>query len=263
MCLILFSYDLHPEYRLILAANRDEYYERPTRPLGYWEDAPGVLAGRDMKNSGTWMGMARTGRFAALTNYRDPASLIDHAPSRGLLVSSFLTDTQDPKAFLEAIKTKGHQYNGFNLLVGDFSGMYCFSNKIEWIKKLSPGLYGLSNHLLDTPWPKVVKGKAAFSAAVGKTRRIDLEDLFAVLADNTPAPDDQLPDTGVGHDFERILSPIFIKSPVYGTRSSSVVLVKRSGKVIFSERTFQFDGASAIPEQTLKYEFKISSGLFE
>lgn len=258
MCLILFSHDIHPKYRLILAANRDEYYERPTRSLSYWEDAPEVLAGRDMKNSGTWMGVTRTGRIAAITNYRDPASVMDHAPSRGLLASTFLTDTRPPKAFLEAISNDAHRYNGFNLLVGNLFEIYYFSNKANEIKRLEPGLYGLSNHLLDTPWPKVARGKAAFSAATENERQIRLEALFDVLADSTPAPEGQLPNTGVGRDFERVLSPIFITSPVYGTRSSSVVLAERSGRVVFVERTFQLDGSRVVPQQTVEFEFMLS-----
>ena len=257
MCLILFSYDVHPEYRLVLAANRDEFYARPTRPLRFWNDYPEILAGRDLKNRGTWLGMSRTGRISAITNYRDPASVINHAPSRGLIVSNFLTGTRPPKAYLEQLEPVSHQYNGFNLLAGEPTELYYFSNKSKEIKKLSPGLYGLSNHLLDTSWPKVQKGKSALQALLNANRRIHPQDLFTILNDTVRPPDDELPDTGVGRDFERVLSPLFITSPDYGTRSSAVILMTRNNHVTFSERTFVLKDAHGTPNPTTTFRFKI------
>jgi len=259
MCLILLSYDIHPVYRVVLAANRDEYYDRPTAPLAFWDDLSDILAGRDLKRSGVWLGVTRTGRIAAITNYREPFLQLENAPSRGLLVSNFLSGMESPKHYLDNIKTTGHRYNGFNLFVGDRSGLFYYSNKGNNIQKLKPGLYGLSNHLLDTPWPKIEKGKAALGALLEGGDKIDLEDVFHVLADRSYPPDDQLPDTGVDHDWERVLSPLFITSPSYGTRSSSVVVMERTGRVIFAERTFEPQQAESSENQTRIFNFTIST----
>jgi len=241
MCLIFFSYEQHPAYRLVLAANRDEYYERPTQSLDFWEDSPNILAGRDLKQSGTWMGITRNGRFAAITNFRDPASLKPDAPSRGLLVSDFLAGNTSPERYLESIHAVGGKYNGFNLLVGDQSALFWYSNRANGIQKIKPGLYGLSNHLLNTPWHKVENGITELEIVLAEKQseeQIDIEAVFRILADGTRPPDDRLPNTGVGLAWERILSPMFVTSETYGTRSSSVLLIKRNGEVTFAERTF-------------------------
>ncbi|OQX27853.1 MAG: hypothetical protein BWK80_03225 [Desulfobacteraceae bacterium IS3] len=241
MCLIFFLYEQHPVYRLALAANRDEYYERPTQALGFWEDSPNILAGRDLKQSGTWMGITRNGRFAAITNFRDPASLKPDAPSRGLLISDFLAGNTSPERCLEEIQSVGYRYNGFNLLLGDHAELFYYSNRADGFRKIKPGLYGLSNHLLNTPWHKVEKGMAELEIALSEEQaeeHIDIEAIFRILADGTRPPDDRLPNTGVGIEWERILSPIFVSSETYGTRSSSVLLIKRNGEVTFAERTF-------------------------
>jgi len=258
MCLILFLYDTHPDYRLILAANRDEFYDRPTRPLAFWDDTPSVLAGRDLKGTGTWLGINKNGRIAAITNFREPALFKPNAPSRGLLLSDYLTGTKTPKIYLKHIKTIGHRYNGFNLLLGDSNGLYYYSNKTEIIKELKPGLYGLSNHLLDTPWPKVEKGKAFFKNVLSKEKRINTEDIFSLFADSTPAPDDLLPDTGIGLIWEQILSSMFITSDTYGTRSSSIISIDRSHKVVFSERSFIPEEPGAFKKKTRRFNFQIS-----
>ena len=250
MCLLLISYDMHPVYRVVLAANRDEYYNRPTAPLAFWNDMPDILAGRDLKRSGTWLGVTRTGRIAAITNYREPALRYENAPSRGHLVSNFLQGLESPENYLNHIKSSGHRYNGFNLIVGDWSGLFYYSNMADNIKKLKPGLFGLCNHLLDTPWPKVEKGKAAFSALLDGKQTIDIEDIFSILENRTLPPDDMLPDTGVGLSWERVLSPLFIFSPDYGTRSSSIVFVERTGKLTFAERTFDPLHAESSEETT-------------
>ncbi len=235
MCLILFLYDVRKDYRLVLGANRDEFYERATAPLSFWEDSPDILAGRDLKGGGTWMGITRSGRFAALTNYRDPASLRADAPSRGELVSEFLQSDVSPAEYMENLCSVGHKYNGFNLIIGDRQDLFYYSNRKDGVQKLAPGLYGLSNRFLNTPWPKVEKGKAGFSQ-LGE--QIDAEDIFRILSDRCTAPDDQLPETGVSLEWERMLSSMFIYSPVYGTRSSSVLLITQNGEVCFSEKTF-------------------------
>jgi uncharacterized protein with NRDE domain len=166
MCLILFAYQRHPRYRLILAANRDEFYARPTAPLGFWADHPQVLAGRDLEQKGTWLGVTRGGRLAAITNYRDPQAIKPNAPSRGHLVSDFLKGSIPPLDYLQDISASAARYSGFNLLVGDPSGLFYFSNHGAVMCRLAPGLYGLSNGLLDIPWPKVDQGKQALAALV-------------------------------------------------------------------------------------------------
>ena len=237
MCLILFSYNTHPDYKLVLAANRDEFYDRPTRPLAFWKDSPNILAGRDLKSQGTWLGISLTGRIAAITNFRDPLSIIEDAPSRGLVVSHFLSGTQSARQYLENIKASGIKYNGFNLLVGDSSGLYYYSNRSDAIEKISPGIYGLSNDLLNTPWPKVKKGKTLLKDLFDKKDPVSTSDILDMLKDPTQPPDNMLPDTGVSLEWERMLSPLFIKSDIYGTMSSSLILIKRTGEVTFLEQT--------------------------
>jgi len=258
MCLILFSYNHHPKYRLILAANRDEFYDRPTAPLGFWSDTPKILAGRDLKAKGTWMGVDRLGRFAALTNFRDPASLKPDAPSRGALVSDFLLGSMPPRIYLEALQAVGNRYNGFNLLVGDGNDLYYYGNRSGEIRKLLPGIYGLSNRFLDTPWPKLETGKQEFEGVLSRDR-IETESLFRLLADRTRPPDDQLPNTGVGVELERMLSSRFIAGEHYGTRSSTVLLIGRDHRVRFSERTFVQKNGRILPEKTRSVTFEMQS----
>lgn len=238
MCLILFSYDAHPIYKLILAANRDEFYDRPTRPLAFWEDRPEILAGRDLKGMGTWLGITPSGRIAAVTNYRDPSSLKENAPSRGYLVSNFLSGQDNPRSYLERVRTVGNTYNGFNLLIGEPSGLYCYSNRTGTVQEISPGLHGLSNHLLDTPWPKIQTGKSKLQRLLDNKNEIHTGEILDMLKDNTLPEDALLPETGMSREWERILSPIFIKSDIYGTMSSSVILIKRNGETSFAERTY-------------------------
>ncbi len=238
MCLILFSYCSHPDFPLLIAANRDEFYSRPSAPAHFWEDHPELLAGRDLQSGGTWLGVSRTGRVAALTNFRDPATVKPDAPSRGHLVSRFLTGTLTARAYMEKVARMGARYNGFNLLAADAEGLFYFSNRGNGIRRLTAGLYGLSNHLLDTPWPKVADGKKAIAAQLTGRTAFDPEAIFAVLSDRSRPADDRLPDTGVGMEAERMLSPRFITSKTYGTRCSMVLALGKNGKIFFSERTF-------------------------
>ncbi len=237
MCLITFAYNVHPSYRLILAANRDEFYERPSAPADFWKDQPQVLAGRDLKEGGTWLGITRQGKFAAITNYRDPASWKNDAPSRGKLVSRYLSGKQKAGDYLEEISAQIHKYNGFNLLLGDDNDLFVFSNRGEK-QKLKSGIYGLSNHLLNTPWPKVVRSRKMLKAALNKKGDELEEALFALLADCHIPPDSKLPATGIGLEWERVLSSIFITSPDYGTRSSTILLIRKNNRVKFIEKVF-------------------------
>jgi uncharacterized protein with NRDE domain len=238
MCLILLAYDTHPEYRLILAANRDEFFTRSTAPAAFWDDAPELLAGMDLKEGGTWLGITQNGRIAAITNYRDPRSERQNAPSRGGLVSGFLCGSATLDEYLEILKKEGAAYNAFNLIFGDIGRLCFFSNRHESPQFIATGIHGLSNHLLDTPWPKVVRGKEALERLVSEGKTIEPDALFAILADRAIAPDRLLPDTGVGIDLERFLSPLFISTPTYGTRSSTIILIDRKNRITFIERTF-------------------------
>jgi uncharacterized protein with NRDE domain len=258
MCLILFSYQMHADYRLILAANRDEFYNRPTAALDYWSEHPGVLAGQDLKSNGTWLGVTRDGRIAAVTNYRDPSAYMQNAPSRGILVRNYLTGSLAPRHYLKALSKIGHTYNGFNLIAGDPADLYYYSNRATGIRKLKPGFYGISNHLLDTAWPKVSKGKSQLHAQLIGKAKIEIEKIWKFLADRTPALDNDLPDTGVGLQWERILSPVFITSQDYGTRSSTIVLIEKSGQVKIMERTFLNSRNEIKQGETRRYNFKIS-----
>ena len=262
MCLLIFSYKLHPTYRLVLAANRDEFCDRPTRSIAFWDDMPQILAGRDLKGSGTWLGVTRSGRIAALTNFRDPASIKEQAPSRGLLVSNYLGGSQSPQDYLEQIKSAGHAYNGFNLLIGDQKELYYYSNIKNEIQKIKPGLYGVSNHVLDTPWPKVEKGKADFKALIEEKKTIKPEDIFNILNNRSRPADDKLPHTGVSLEWERMLSAMFITSDEYGTRSSSAILIEKTGRLTFAERTFIPRSSGSIKRHTDKFSFVFSEAFF-
>ena len=258
MCLILLSYKMHPDYRLILAANRDEFYKRPTAPLNYWADHPDVLAGRDLKGNGTWLGVTGTGRIAAITNYREPAAHMENTPSRGILIRNFLTGNTSPERYLKAVSKISQAYNGFNLIAGDPAELYYYSNRGTRVRQLRPGLYGISNHLIDTAWPKIARGKNLLQGQLSGREEIDIEKIWEILADRSQPPDDELPDTGVGLHWERILSPMFIISPDYGTRSSSVVLIDKSGRVTIQERSFPNTGNEIKEGATRKFSFMIN-----
>ncbi|MDX9788230.1 MAG: NRDE family protein [Desulfobacterales bacterium] len=256
MCLILFAYRIHPEFKLILAANRDEFYDRPALPLGVWQDRPHILAGRDLRGGGTWLGVTRTGRFAAITNYRDPASVKPNAPSRGLLLTDYLISDSPPETYLNNISQNAQQYNGFNLLIGNATELYYYSNREGAVKCLEPGLYGLSNHLLNTAWPKVARGKNSLKKLLQNKNGVGPEQVFQLLFDKSTPPAEQLPDTGVGLRKEKMLSPMFISSKGYGTRSSSVLLMSHSGQISFAERSYT--PSTYLPPKSYTRQFHFS-----
>ena len=239
MCLALLALDAHRSYALVVAANRDEYHARPTAPAHWWEE--GLLAGRDLHAGGTWLGVTRDGRFALLTNFRDPSRNDGNAPSRGSLVPDALLDTHDTEAAVRRIVEVGAQYNGFNLLAGTHARATWGSNRAARTSALGPGTYGLSNALLDEPWPKVVSTKAALDDWVAGGGE-DVEPLFEALAQRAIASDAELPATGVAIEWERRLSAPFIVSETYGTRSSTVFTLDRAGNARFVERSFDADG---------------------
>ena len=238
MCLILIAHKVHPNYPLVLAANRDEAYSRPTAPAAFWDEGSHIYGGRALEKGGTWLGITREGRIAAVTNFRDGYAAKNGTRSRGELVSNFLRGSQQAAEYARRINRDAHAYNGFNLIAGDLDELYYVSNRGSHVAAIAPGIHGLSNHLLNTPWPKVERGRIILSDLLRHDTQELIDGLFAVLADRAIAPDDALPDTGVGVSRERTLSPAFIVSPAYGTRSSSVVLVDNHGQVIFVERSF-------------------------
>lgn len=235
MCLIVFAWKLIPSCPLILAANRDEFYERPSQAANWWEDAPDVYAGRDLQAGGTWLGTDRRGRFAALTNIRNGPAAHSGKRSRGELVADYLRGELSAEHYLQKISASAAEYNGFNLLLGDATMAYWFSNDTaETGRALVPGIYGLSNGALDTPWPKVVRAKAQFASLLCQSAPDDA--YFEMLADTTPASDSKLPDTGVSLEWERLLSPICIESPSYGTRASTLLRIHANGSAQLVEK---------------------------
>ena len=245
MCLIYLAWRRHPRYPLVIAANRDEYHARPAAPAHWWEDAPGVLAGRDLEAGGTWMGMTRSGRFAAITNYHDPAA--GHragAPSRGALVGAFLTGGESAPEYLHRVVEEGRRYNGFSLLAMDGDTLAFASNRSPGVMRPGPGVYGLSNHLLDTPWTKVADGKTELERLLAEPD-MRVADLLALLAVRghagvaaLRADDDRDPGR------MRSRSSRFILGRDYGTRASTVVLLDAGGAGVFVERSFDSNGAA-------------------
>lgn len=255
MCLILFANNFHSKYKLILAANRDEFYDRPSTEANYWKDYPNLLAGKDLKANGTWLGITRQGKIAAVTNFRDFYSQKEKTEfkSRGNLVTKYLTENFSPKEFSTYLSIHGIEYNGFNLIFGTPDELYHYSNISNTTTKVENGIHGLSNHLLDTAWPKVHSGKLRCRKILS-TDEVSIDEIFNLLSDDKQFDDELLPDTGVGLEYERVLSSIFIKSPIYGTRSSSLITVDQNNNVFFSEKTFNWKTGNY---NTVKFEFQI------
>lgn len=249
MCLILLGIDACPGFPLILAANRDEYYSRPTAPMAFWEHGPPILAGKDLEAGGTWMGIGKDGRFAALTNYRDMAAIKKGAPSRGQIIPDMLGSDLPVPGFLEDLDRGAGAFNGFNLIAGKGRHLYWYSNVDRRVVKLSAGIHGLSNHLMDTPWPKVARGKEKLARCI-ETDPLNDQAFFDLLLDSCRPGDENLPDTGIGLEWERLLSPLFIQSPTYGTRSATLMRVTDDGKILVTERTFIISPETAAPSQT-------------
>lgn len=249
MCLIAFSFNNHPKYKLVLAANRDEFYKRPTRNAQFWdeEDFPNILAGKDLEGNGTWMGVHKDGRWAALTNFRDPSSIKKDAPSRGELVIDYLSEERNATDYIREIRDKATAYNGFNLLLGGESGVYHFSNQNYTIQEISPGIHGVSNALLDTPWPKLEQAKSGLNNAINKTS-FRAEELFQLLLNDKKADDQNLPKTGIPYKWEKAVSSIFIATDNYGTRCSTILLIDHKNNIEFVERSYQPGNPKAFEE---------------
>lgn len=234
---------MHPDYPCLIAANRDEFHARPTEAAHWWLDEPRILAGRDLTAGGTWLGITRTGRFAALTNYRSSGQHREDAPSRGALVASILASTDSTAPWLERLRRIGSDYNGFNVIFCDGTRLGIFESASGAGRELEPGIYGLSNHLLDTPWPKVRNAKNRLAGALSQIS--DAAPLLALLRDDRPAADDELPRTGVSVEWERLLSSAFIRASGYGTRSSTVIRIDRFGQAWFDEWSWDASGVEA------------------
>jgi uncharacterized protein with NRDE domain len=239
MCIALIAHQLHPDYALIIAANRDEFHARPTEAAHWWPED--VLAGKDLIGGGTWFGVHRSGRVAVLTNYRDGVARDPGARSRGELVVTALVNPRPPQRMLADLLSTSESYQGFSLIAGTPGQLFYTSNRNWLVKRLPDGVSGLSNHFLDSPWPKVERAKERLREAL-REPVVEPEVLFALLRDSSQAPDHELPDTGIGLERERFLSSPFIVGGNYGTRSSTVLLMDRLGGVVFIERTFDPHG---------------------
>jgi uncharacterized protein with NRDE domain len=235
MCLAVFAWKVHPKYKIVLAANRDEFYARPTLQAAEWPDQPDIIAGKDLKAEGTWLGVGRNSKLAFLTNYRDIRRLKNKAPSRGSLVTDFLKGSLNPVQYLQSLENP-HLFNGFNLIVSDLNSLYWYSNVNDEIRELEPGIYGISNYLLNTPWRKVEQLRLAFAKTIEGD--FNYQQLFQSLLDTSEAEFSELPDTGLDPNLEKKLSACFIRTPDYGTVSSSVILADYAGNINFHERTY-------------------------
>ncbi|PSL05637.1 NRDE family protein [Cecembia rubra] len=256
MCLLAFNWDNHPEYKFILVANRDEFFERPSASLQLWDS--GFYAGKDLRAGGTWLGMHPNGRFAAITNFRNLRNKEKYAKSRGDLVKNYLEGDMDPFSYLEEIEKEKRDYDGFNLLVGNHEGLYYLSNKTDGIQILKPGLYGLSNAVLETPWPKLVKAKQSLGNHI-QDSNFDLESLMIGQQSRETDPQEILPDTGATPEQEKLLSAQFINvGNYYGTINSTVLLWKHNGEVEIMER--KFDQVAGTHEDTV-FNFKVENFL--
>ena len=230
MCLIAFQWDPSGEKPLVVAANRDEFYARPTAPMDWWEGG-GILAGRDLEAGGTWLGMGSGGRFAALTNHRDPSETRPGRATRGLLPVRFLEAGHTAAAFLEVLRPEAGSYNPFNLLVYDGRDLHGFESRHDRMVSFAPGIHAISNGDFDEPWPKVERLKAGLADAEG-----DDAALLALLQEAEPFPDERLPSTGVALEWERALSPAFIRTPTYGTRASTILRMDREAVSLLEQR---------------------------
>lgn len=238
MCLIVFGWQIHPKFPLVVAANRDEFFARPTRQAGHWSDYPQVMGGIDLQAGGTWLGINQAGRFAAITNVREP-NMPPGRQSRGALTRNFLISDLSAETYANGID--GSDYAGYNLLLGDGQSLVYCSNRTPAPQVLPAGIYGLSNHVLDSAWPKLVKARQQFSVALESLP--DEAGFFELLSDRSIVADQDLPNTGVALEWERLLSAVFVQSEAYGTRASTVVLQDKNGMIKLSERSFGPGGA--------------------
>lgn len=241
MCILFLAINQHEKYPLVILANRDEFQERPTTSARFWKEYPELLAGRDEKEGGTWLGITKKGKISALTNYRDIPLHKEGRESRGLLVKDFLTSEISTLTYLDLLISKRESYNPYNILIGNQKELYVYNNVSNESQKLTDGFHGLSNAYLNSPWPKISRGIEHLKEYI-LSSELKKEELFSIMKDETKAPDELLPNTGVGLEKERFLSSIFIQNPVYGTRSTAILLFDRQNTVSFYERSYSPTG---------------------
>jgi uncharacterized protein with NRDE domain len=240
MCLLVIAWQVHPRYRLVVAANRDEFHERPTERMAPWPAPDDIIAGRDLRAGGTWLGVDRNRRFGIVTNFRELQRPAPGSPSRGNLIPGYLRNPAPVTQFIENLEPVAEHYSGFNLLLTDRDSLWYVSNRApQFARALPPGIYGLSNELLDTPWPKLLRVRKRFDTLVNQPDNIPEEALFAILADPIQAGvDEALADTGLSQEWGQLLSSPFIRNQDYGTRCSTVLLQEKSGALTLTERRF-------------------------
>jgi uncharacterized protein with NRDE domain len=250
MCLLVLAWQVHPRYRLVVAANRDEFHERPTTAMAKWPPPDDIIAGRDLRAGGTWLAMGRARRFGIITNFRELQGPIAGAPSRGNLIPGYLRNEAGAERYLQMLAPSANEYSGFNLLLTDNDSLWYASNRAnQFATALPPGIYGLSNQFLDTPWPKLQRVRQRFDSLLMQRGEISKEELFAILADRTQAGvNEELPKTGLSPDWEQLLSSPFIRHEAYGTRCSTIVLLEPAGAVSLTER--RFDSAGSVVGET-------------
>jgi len=254
VCLILVAWRMNPRFPCIVAANRDEFHARPAAHAAWWQDEPDILAGRDLSGGGAWLGLTRSGRFAALTNYRGVAARRDDAPSRGEIVTGLLKSRATVSEDLELLGRIGPRYNAFNVIFSDGERLGIFESEPGLGRQLPAGVYGLSNHLLDTPWPKVRNAKSRLEAALNDS---DGARMLALLRDDEPAPDHELPRTGLSIEWERLLSSAFVRAPDYGTRCSTIIRIDGRGRAYFDE--WSWDSRGGLADRT-SHEVELGTG---
>jgi len=242
MCLLAFAWRVHPDFPLVLVGNRDEFHNRPAEPAHWWSAPEEILAGKDLQAGGSWLGLSRRGRFAVVTNYREPGVPASGRRSRGDLVVDFVSSSVTAEEWMDELAENRDEYGGFNLVIGDGNQLHYLTNRSEGQRFLTPGIYGLSNHILDSPWPKVTLARERLRDLLEDTR-LSIESLFSIIEDRTRPHDDDLPKTGVPLEWERLLSSAFVVDRRYGTRASTVVVVGAVGEIALAERRFGVDGA--------------------
>lgn len=255
MCLICFQLQDHPNYKLVITANRDEFYSRPTAQAQFWQDNPNILAGRDLLQMGTWLGVTRQGKFAALTNYRSPNQEDSGKISRGEIVSNYLKSDMSAEEYLETLHRNRDNYVGFNVMLGNCDQLFYYNNIQAKSSLIKPGTHALSNHFLNTPWPKVTKGKRLLKTYMDANNNLDTDMLFNIMNNAEEATGETLPNTGLNTDLERKLSPLFIRTPDYGTRSTTILLIDKKENVTFVERTYSNEGL----QKENRFSFQIMS----
>lgn len=238
MCLIVFAYKMQPGVPLVFAGNRDEFYKRPTEKAHIWSTTPAVIAGKDIKAGGTWLGLSSDGRVAAITNYRDMNQIKPNAPSRGHIVKDALTSPHSTEQYLEQLKRVAEEYNGFNLITGNREKLFYFNNQTMQVKELKPGIYSLSNAFLNTPWPKSEWAKEHFKQILDSGEQ-EPDRFFSMLKNSDTYPLEKLPETGLSNEMEKAVSAVFIKTEGYGSRSSTVIKLTQNDSFYFEERTYK------------------------